>query len=68
MAEPRTFEEIGLRLNDLACEYTQTLNEDPCRVEIENEISALYLQRYILEEIMERDQRRSFVIGSIVKD
>ena len=57
MAEPRTFEEIGLRLNDLACEYTQTLNEDPRHVEIENEISVLYLQRYILQRLIERDRR-----------
>ena len=57
MAEPRTFEEIGLRLNDLACEYTQTLNEDTRHVEIENEISVLYLQRYILQRLIERDRR-----------
>ena len=57
MAEPRTFEEIGLRLNDLACEYTQTLNEDPRHVEIENEISALFLQRYILQKLIERNRR-----------
>jgi hypothetical protein len=57
MAEPRTFEEIGLRLNDLANEYTQTLNEDPRHVEIENEISVLYLQRYILQRLIERDRR-----------
>ena len=57
MAEPRTFEEIGLRLNDLASEYTQTLNEDPRHVEIENEISVLYLQRYILQRLIERDHR-----------
>ena len=57
MAEPRTFEEIGLCLNDLAFEYTQTLNEDPRHVEIENEISVLYLQRYILQRLIERDHR-----------
>jgi len=57
MAEPRTCEEIGLRLNDLACEYTQILNEDPRHVEIENEISALCLQRYILQKLTERDSR-----------
>ena len=57
MAEPRTSEEIGLRLNDLANEYTQTLNEDPRHVEIENEISVLYLQRYILQRLIERDRR-----------
>jgi hypothetical protein len=57
MAEPRTFEEIGLRLNDLTCEYTQTLDEDPRHVEIENEISVLYLQRYILQKLLERDHR-----------
>ena len=57
MVEPRTFEEIGLRLNDLACEYTQILNEDPRHVEIENEISVLYLQRYILQRLIERDRR-----------
>jgi hypothetical protein len=57
MAEPRTCEEIGLRLNDLANEYTQTLNEDPRHVEIENEISVLYLQRYILQRLIERDRR-----------
>ena len=57
MAESRTCEEIGLRLNDLANEYTQTLIEDPRHVEIENEISVLYLQRYILQRLIERDRR-----------
>ena len=57
MAEPRTCEEIGLRLDHLACEYIQTLNEDPRHTEIENEISALYLQRYILQKLLERDRR-----------
>ena len=57
MAEPRTCEEIGLRLDNLACEYTQTLNEDPRHTEIENEISALCLQRYILQKLLERDRR-----------
>ena len=57
MADLRTCEEIGLRLNDLACEYTQTLNEDPRHVELENEISALCLQRYMLQRLIERDRR-----------
>jgi len=57
MAEPRTCEEIGRRLDDLACEYTKTAKEDPRHIEIENEISALSLQRYILQRLLERDHR-----------
>ena len=57
MAEPSTCEEIGLRLSDLACEYSQTLNDDPRHIEIENEISALCLQRYILQRLIDRDRR-----------
>ena len=57
MAEPRTCEEIGRRLDDLAGEYTKTAKEDPRHNEIENEISALSLKRYILQKLLERDHR-----------
>ena len=57
MAEPRTCEEIGQRLDDLAGEYTKTTKDDPRHIEIENEISALSLQRYILQKLLERSHR-----------
>ena len=57
MTELRTYEEIGSHLDALACEYTQIPSEDPRHVEIENEISVLYLQRYILQRLIERDRR-----------
>ena len=57
MAEPRTCEEIGQRLDDLAGEYTKTTKDDPRHIVIENEISALSLQRYILQKLLERSHR-----------
>jgi len=57
MAEPRTCEEIGRRLEDLAGEYTRTAKEDPRHTEIENEISALSLERYILQKLLEHSHR-----------
>jgi hypothetical protein len=59
MTELRTYEEIGSHLDALACEYTQIPSEDPRHVEIENEISALCLQRYILQRFINREERNT---------
>jgi len=49
MTEPRTSDEIRLRIDELSHEYTKTPKEDPRRGDIASEISALSLQRQILQ-------------------
>jgi hypothetical protein len=53
MVQTKELADIDCRLKELAREYSSTDEEDPRRADIENEISALYIQRERLRTIGE---------------
>jgi hypothetical protein len=48
MTQMKELADIDFRLKELAREYSYTDQQDPRRADIENEISALYIQRDLL--------------------